>query len=158
MTQVLRPGSYYAFDTVSDPSKPKPVLVVEVTGEESDEEIEGGDTVEATEYSFRADPLSSGETEVVFRNAGTQPHQMSIAPLKPGKTAKDVEDLYKTEDVIPPFDPEAMKSTGALEGGESQSVTLGLPPGRYVMICYLTDREGGKGHHLEGMIDEVEVK
>jgi hypothetical protein len=156
-TQVLRPGSYYAFD-IDSAGKAKPLFIVEVTGEESDEEIEGSDTIEATEYAFSADPLSSGVTEVVFRNAGAQPHQVTIAPLKDNATAKDVEDYYKTEDDIAPFYPTAVKSTGALEAGESQLVTLGLAPGRYVILCYLTDREGSPGHHFKGMIDEVEVK
>jgi hypothetical protein len=31
-------------------------------------------------------------------------------------------------------------------------------PGRYVLFCPLTDREGGKSHDQEGLLTTVEVK
>ena len=45
-----------------------------------------------------------------------------------------------------------------LEGGEGQLVTLDLKPGRYVLFCFITDRQGGPPHALKGMVDEVEVE
>ena len=36
--------------------------------------------------------------------------------------------------------------------------TLDLEPGRYVLYCFITDREGGPPHAFKGMIDEVEVE
>ena len=44
-----------------------------------------------------------------------------------------------------------------LEGGESQLVTLNLKPGKYVLYCFISDRQGGPPHALQGMVDEVEV-
>ncbi len=45
-----------------------------------------------------------------------------------------------------------------LEGGEAQLVTLDLEPGRYVLFCFISDRQGGQPHALKGMVDEVEVE
>ena len=44
-----------------------------------------------------------------------------------------------------------------IEGGESQLVEMDLEPGRYVMLCFISDRQGGPPHALKGMVDEVEI-
>lgn len=63
------------------------------------------------------------------------------APLSGDSTAKDVEQAFKSEKGKPPFDEENFQSTAVLEGGESQLVTLDLKPGRYVLFCFITDRQ-----------------
>jgi hypothetical protein len=45
-----------------------------------------------------------------------------------------------------------------IEGGEGQLVTLYLKPGRYVLFCFISDRQGGPPHAIKGMVDEVEVE
>lgn len=160
VTQVLQPGKYYAFSTEgSGAPDPKTVPVTEVTGEESDEEIDEADgTVEASEYVFETDGLPSGATEIAFDNAGAQPHHLIASPLKGDATAEDVEKFFKTEQGAPPLEEKGTKSTAVLEGGEGQLVTLDLEPGRYALYCFITDRQGGPPHAFKGMIDEVEVK
>jgi hypothetical protein len=130
---------------------------VEVTGETSDETVEADETVDAFEYGFKADQLSAGKTEIAFENTGAQPHHLLAAPLLGDKTAKDVEAAFKSEGK-PPFDEEGFLSTAVVEGGEGQLVTLDLKPGRYVLFCFITDRQGGPPHALKGMVDEVEVR
>jgi hypothetical protein len=160
VTQVLEPGTYYAFNTEGsqDQSDPASVPVVEVTGDASDETVEADETVDAFEYGFKAEQLSAGKTEVAFDNTGTQPHHLLAAPLTGDSTAEDVERAFKSEKGKPPFDEEGFLSTAVLEGGEDQLVTLDLKPGRYVLFCFITDRQGGPPHALKGMVDEVEVK
>lgn len=160
VTQVLEPGTYYAFDTEGSEGPPDPESVpsVEVSGEASDEEVEGDSTVSAFEYGFEADELSSGEVEVAFENSGAQPHHLLYAPLTGDATADDVERFLDNEKGKPPFDEDNVKNTAVIEGGEGQLVTLDLGPGRYVLLCFISDRQGGPPHALKGMVDEVEVE
>lgn len=159
VTQVLQPGDYYAFNTEGGRPDAKTVAVTEVSGEESDEEIEEGDaTVEAAEYVFNAETLPSGEVEIAFDNIGAQPHHLIASPIKGDATAEDVEAAFKEEKGPPPLSEKGTLSTAVLEGGEAQLVTMDLEPGRYALYCFITDREGGPPHALKGMVDEVEVE
>ncbi|HEU4736868.1 MAG TPA: hypothetical protein VFS48_07590 [Solirubrobacterales bacterium] len=158
VTQVLEPGTYYAFNTEGDLPEADSVPVVEVSGETSDETVEADETVDAFEYGFEADQLSAGQTEIAFDNTGAQPHHLLAAPLTGDATADDVAEAFKSEKGKPPFDEKGFQSTAVLEGGEGQLVTLDLKPGRYVLFCFITDRQGGPPHALKGMVDEVEVR
>jgi hypothetical protein len=158
VTQVLEPGTYYAFNTEGDLPAANEVPAVEVSGESSDEAVEADETVEAFEYGFEADQLPAGEVEVAFDNTGAQPHHLLAAPLTGDSTADDVEKAFESEKGQPPFDEEGFQSTAVIEGGEAQLVTLDLEPGRYVLFCFISDREGGPPHALQGMVDEVEVE
>ncbi|HEU5063433.1 MAG TPA: hypothetical protein VFT79_09825 [Solirubrobacterales bacterium] len=157
--QVLQPGDYYAFNTSGGPPDAKTAAVTEVTGDESDAEVEEGDaTVEAAEYVFNAETLPSGNVEIAFDNIGAQPHHLIASPIKGDATAEEVEAAFKEEKGPPPLEEKGTKSTAVLEGGEAQLVTLGLEPGRYALYCFITDREGGPPHAIKGMVDEVEVE
>jgi uncharacterized cupredoxin-like copper-binding protein len=159
VTQVLQPGNYYAFNTSGGPPSPQATALTEVTGEESDAEIEEGDaTVEAAEYVFNTDTLPSGEVEIAFDNIGAQPHHLIASPIKGNATAEEVEKAFKEEKGAPPLEEKGTLSTAVLEGGEGQLVTMDLEPGRYALYCFITDREGGPPHALKGMVDEVEVE
>jgi hypothetical protein len=159
VTQVLKPGTYYAFETESEGEPtPSSVPAMDVTGEASDETVEADETVSAFDYGFKSQQLSSGKTEIAFDNTGAQPHHLLAAPLSGDSTAEDVEKAFKSEKGKPPYDEKAFQSTTVLEGGEDQLVTLDLKPGRYVFFCFVTDREGGPPHALKGMVDEIEVK
>jgi hypothetical protein len=159
VTQVLQPGAYYAFNTEGGMPDAKTVGVTEVTGESSDEEIDGGEaTVEADEYLFEAETLPSGEVEVAFDNVGAEPHHLIASPIKGDATAEEVERAFKEEKGPPPLIEKGTFSTAVLEGGEGQLTTMDLEPGRYALYCFITDREGGAPHALMGMVDEVEVE
>lgn len=159
VTQVLKPGTYYAFNTETDgPPDAGSVPALEVTGEEVDEEVGGEATVTAGEYAFETEELSSGEVEIDFDNAGAQPHHLIASPLKGDATAEQVEAFFKTEKGEPPLEEKGTRSTAVIEGGEGQAVTLDLEPGRYVLYCFISDRQGGPPHALKGMVDEVEVQ
>jgi hypothetical protein len=161
-TQVMQPGTYYAFDLEAGKPDPKSVPTIEVTGDEEDVTLEGDATVTAVdqddEYAFEADSLPSGKAEYVFENDGEQPHHMLIAPIEGDATAEDVETFFKTEKGKPPISEEGGFDTAVIEGGESQLVEVNLKPGRYAFFCFISDRDGGKPHALKGMVDEIEVE
>lgn len=158
VTQVLQPGTYYAFNAEGRPDAEK-VATLEVTGEASEETVEGGTTVTAGEYVFESDgPLPAGKNEIVFDNIGAQPHHLLASKLVGDATAEEVEDFFKSEEGQPPLSEDGTQATAVLEGGEAQLVTLDLEPGRYVLYCFINDRQGGPPHALKGMVDEIEVK
>jgi len=157
VTQVLQPGTYYALSTEGRPS-PESLAVVEVSGEESGDELPEADaTVTAVEYGFDAEALPSGKIEVDFENDGAQPHHLLASRLIGDSTAADVERFFKTEKGKPPL-REENQATAVIEGGEGQTVTLDLKPGRYAFYCFISDRQGGPPHAFKGMVDEFEVK
>jgi hypothetical protein len=157
VTQVLQPGTYYALSTEGRPSA-KSVAVVEVSGEESDDELPEADaTVTAVEYGFDAEELPSGTVEIDFENDGAQPHHLLASQLIGDSTAADVERFFKTEKGKPPLREEG-EATAVIEGGEGQTVTFNLKPGRYAFYCFISDRQGGPPHVFKGMVDEFEVK
>lgn len=160
VTQVLEPGTYYAFNTEGDgPPDPKSVPEIKVSGEASADELGEGDaTVSAVDYGFETEELPAGRVEVAFENSGEEPHHLIASPIVGDSTAKDVESFFKTEKGKPPLQEKGTQATAVLEGGESQLVTLDLKPGRYALYCFITDREGGPPHVFKGMVDEVEVR
>ena len=153
VTQVLRPGTYYPFNSQAGTVTPKFV----VKGEESDAELEADATITAIDYGFEAEGLSSGRTEIAYENAGEEPHQLLIAPLLGDSTAEDAERFFKDEKGKAPLDQDAVQSTSVIEGGETQLMTLDLKPGRYVLYCFVGDRQGSEPHALKGQVDEVEL-
>jgi hypothetical protein len=159
VTQALMPGTYYAVDLEGEgPPKAENVPAIEVSGEESSEEIEADATVTAVDYAFETDQLPSGEVEIDFDNAGEQPHHLIASPLVGDASAEEVEAFFKTEKGEPPLEEEGTLSTAVLEGGEAQAVSFDLEPGRYAFYCFISDREGGPPHVFKGMVDEVEVE
>lgn len=158
VTQVLEPGTYFALSTAGGGPDPGSLASTEVTGDESDEELEADATVTASEYRFEADGVEAGKNEIDFSNAGAQPHHLLISKLIGNATAEDVEKALKSESGQPPLEEKGGLATAVIEGGESQLVALDLKPGRYALLCFISDREGGPPHAVKGMVDEVEVE
>lgn len=160
VTQVLKPGTYYAFYTEGEAgpiNQPLPA-VVKINGEESDDEVEGKPTVRAFEYGFEAGTLTAGGVEVDFDNTGKQPHHLIASKFAGNGTIAEAEKYLKTEKGKNPLTEQGFQVTSVLEGGEAQAVTLNLEPGRYAFYCFVADRKGGQPHLFKGMIEEVEVE
>ncbi len=158
VTQVLEPGTYYALSTAGSGPDPASLASLEVSGDESDEELEADATVTASEYQFEADGLKAGENEIDFSNAGAQPHHLLISKLVGDATAEDLEKAIKSNSGKPPIEEKGGVATAVIEGGESQLVDFDLKPGRYAFYCFISDRQGGPPHALKGMVDEFEIE
>jgi hypothetical protein len=137
------------------------VAEIEVTGEAGGElPPSAGPQIRASDYSFETFSLRSGTTEVVFQNIGKQPHHVVAAPLNEGASIEDVEKAFQEEEGggPPPFDEEAAESTAVLDGDQAQIAQMNLKPGRYVLLCFVSDRQGGPPHVAKGMIAEATVR
>lgn len=160
-TQILEPGTYYAFNTSSRgrPAAPEPI---EVTGDAAGAELPAEPaTITASEYTFETEGLSADAAEVTFENAGEEPHHVIAAPLVEGATVEDAEQFFTTEgrpQGPPPVDFKRQLDTSVVEGGDSQVVDLPFESGEYALVCFISDREGGPPHVVDGMIVAAQVK
>lgn len=153
VTQELAPGSYVVFDIDTNA-----YTELEVTGDSGSGEVAGdGGTIDATEYEFTSTGLQAGKSRVLFENTGGQPHFIAGIGLKPGSTIADARKFFRTEKGEPPIDESRNFNTAVLDGGAEQSVELELQDGKYALLCFVPDREGGPPHVVKGMISEAVV-
>jgi plastocyanin len=154
-TVQLEPGTYAVADIQSD----APVIAeFEVTGEAAGEPPTAPAKIEAKEYEFSATGLTAGATTVQFENAGQQPHHAEAVAIKGDATIEDVAKSFEDQSAPPPIDESKSFGMGVLDPGKTETIELDLAAGRYAVICFIPDREGGPPHVAKGMISEVEVK
>lgn len=113
------------------------------------------------ENSFEISGLKVGMNRVHLINKGDEIHHAVLFPIQPGKTLADVKKAFTgPPSGPPPVDFENGAGTAVIDGDTEQVADLVLrKPGRYAVVCFLTDRDGkGKPHLAEGMLKEVEVR
>jgi len=169
--QTLAPGTYYAIDALKDgpPDNPKipsharlgATARFVVTGPERSRELPSTPAaITAREYDFKITALKAGPNRVRFQNAGKEPHHAILFPVLTGKTFADAKRFLASERSSgpPPLDFERATGTTSLEGGGEQITELNLRAGTYAVVCFLTDRRGGKDHIAQGQIAEAIVR
>ena len=85
---------------------------------------------------------------------------MIAAPYRPGATLAEVRNALRREQgsAEPPLDFENLSNTARLDGGTKQITELDLEkPGKYALLCFVSDRKGGPPHVAQGMIAEITV-
>lgn len=153
VTQDLAPGQYLVADIDTNAN-----AEFEVTGDSGSGELASdGGTIDATEYQFTSTGLKAGTNRVLFDNIGGEPHFIAGVGLRPGSTIADVRKFFKTEKGEPPIDESRNFTTAVLDGGTKQSVELELEDGKYALLCFVPDREGGPPHVVKGMISGAVV-
>lgn len=154
VTEVLTPGNYVVLNTDTGLH-----AEMKVTGSGSGSAPSAAAKVTAKEYSFTATGLKTGKQKVEFDNMGKQPHFMVAAPIAPGKTIDDVKKAFASHKGPPPIDEKAGVDTAVLDGGTKQVADLDFKKkGKYALLCFVSDRQGGPPHAAKGMISPAEVK
>ena len=123
-------------------------------GGDDDGEGAGDGTVQVTlqEWAIAANPTSVGAGEVTFEaeNIGPDdPHEVVVV-----KTDLAPDALPTNEDGSVNEDGEGVEALGEIEEfpvGETQSMTLDLEAGSYVLICNIYDADEMEAHYQEGM-------
>jgi hypothetical protein len=174
-TQNLAPGRYVIWDDEGGDDGDAPGNdelgakgEFTVTGEASDAVLpkvaatvtatdSGTDTKNKT-YGFEFKGLKAGTNQVRFENTGDQLHHALFFPIIDNKTIAQVEKAFASESGPPPVDFEKGVGTTVIDGGIAQNISLDLPAGRYAVICFLSDRKGGKSHADQGMLEELTVE
>jgi hypothetical protein len=167
--QRLEPGRYYILDTdepagdkVKSYAETGATAALEVTGEAGAAELPETDAkVTAKDYTFAVSGLKAGKNQIEFTNAGRQPHHLMAFPYRKGATLDEVKQVFTEEGEgsgPPPLDFAGATRSATLESGDEQIVELDLERGKYALVCFLSDREGGPPHAVKGMIVEAAVE
>ena len=166
-------GALAEFEVTAGEDGPLPASTATITAatdeaaeeaaEEADEAAKGTDEHAKHEHSFEISGLKAGKNRVRFVNKGKELHHAVLFPILPGKTIADVEKFFMQQGRPtgpPPADFENAVNTATVEGDTEQVADLVLAkPGKYAVVCFLTDRDGkGKPHFAEGMLEEADVK
>jgi len=163
-TQVLPPGNYYvvASPETDGPSKPQTKAMKVEGGESSGELPATTATVTAKEYQFQATGLKTGKNQVRFTNDGEQLHHIIAFQVAPGKTIADLKKFFASEgrpSGPPPFVQGTDTGTAVIDGGTEQVTDLTFAkPGKWALVCFISDRKGGPPHVAKGMLTEVTVQ
>jgi uncharacterized cupredoxin-like copper-binding protein len=115
---------------------------------------DGGGTVNVTlqEFSVATDPATVDAGEVVFEATNEGPddvHEFVVF-----RTDLDPTELPTDENGAVVETGEGVELIGEIEDipvGETQSVTLDLEAGNYVLICNIWDEDEQEAHYQEGM-------
>lgn len=108
-----------------------------------------------------AGKLTAGLQSITFASKGkTTQHLIEVARLIGNPANAKIIQALKKHGPPPPFlDRSSFSGTAILDSGKSQVTPLSLSkPGTYVLLCRLTDRDGGKAHFEEGLLTRVTVK
>ena len=163
-TQRLRPGNYIVYDAPFQNEGQG--LKFGVASFKVEGEADGADLptaaakIEAYEYGFRVSGLTAGKNTIEFSNTGREPHHVIAVPYRPGATLAKVRKAFRREGgAEPPLDFEHTSYTARIAGGTKQITELALgKPGKYALLCFVSNRKGGPPHVAQGMIAEITVR
>jgi plastocyanin len=164
-TQRLRPGNYIVYDApFQNEGQGLKFGVASFTVEgEADDGAElptAAAKIEAYDYGFRVSGLTVGKNTIEFSNTGREPHHVIAVLYRPGATLAEVRKAFAREGgAEPPLDFEHTFYTARIAGGTKQITELDLDkPGKYALLCFVSDRKGGPPHVAQGMIAELTVR
>ena len=162
-TQTMEPGNYAVVCFVEGPDHVphlakgmmKP-LTVAATPNANMTEPTADVTMTLNDYSFTlSKPLAAGRQMIKVENAASQPHEIVLIQLAPGKTIQDVAKWVADMKGPPPGKP-----IGGIPGftkGKNAYFEVSLEPGDYGMICFVPDAKDGKPHFEHGMMQQIKV-
>jgi hypothetical protein len=103
------------------------------------------------DYGFEfSKPLTRGPHVVAVRDSSSQPHEIEIVKLAPGKTGEDFLKWMADPKGPPPGTP--MGGSAMQAPGTTDYIRVDLQPGTYLYICFVPDARDGKPHFMHGMM------
>ena len=109
------------------------------------------------DYAFGlSTPLTAGRRTIRVENAAAQPHEVELVKLAPGKTTQDLM-AWMQQGMEGPPPASAVGGVAGLASGLSNTFTVDVTPGEYVLICFVPDAKDGKPHFMHGMVQTVTV-
>lgn len=165
-TTLLTPGHYAVLCRVVSPDGVAHVMkgmirefdIVAAGAGAADSLPAATDTVMLIDYGFSTDrPLTSGHHTIRVENAGTQPHELVMLKLAPGKTPADFGKWGLSGRLGP---PPALPIGGVefLDQGAGGVFAVDLGPGDYGFICFVPDAKDGKRHFMHGMMTQFALQ
>lgn len=115
-------------------------------------------TITARDFSFSSDhPLRVGPQTVRMHNSGRQAHEIVFVQLASGATTQDFLDAFVPGNP----DNQAGRHIGGVTGlapGQEGFFSVDLQPGRYGLICFLSDPVTRTPHFAHGMLLDMDVR
>jgi len=114
--------------------------------------------VTATDYTWTiSKPILAGRRVLrVVTSAKSQPHEVVIMRLAPGKTAQDV--LAWSAHPAGPPPAVSVEGVAALGPKMVNYAAIDFKRGHYLFICFFPDAKDGKTHAAHGMVKDVVVR
>jgi hypothetical protein len=114
-------------------------------------------TMTLTDYAFQLSrPLTRGRHVLRVRNAASQPHEVFVVRLAPGKTAAEALAWVEKMQGPPPMQP--LGGVVGMATGVANDIALDLTPGEYALFCFIPDARDGKPHVAHGMVRQFSVR
>jgi plastocyanin len=116
-------------------------------------------TVDMVDFAFApSSPITAGEHTIRVVVAGTQPHELLVVKLDPGKTAQDFAAAFEAG--APPGPPPGLPLGGVsgMDVGQEGTFSTDFEPGNYAFICFMPDPASGELHYDLGMTSEFSVQ
>jgi hypothetical protein len=108
------------------------------------------------DYGFTfSQPITSGHHTIKVENAGTQPHELVLVRLDPGKKAEDF--IHWADKMTGPPPGHLMSGLAGITPGSTAYVSDDFTPGPYALVCFYPDAKDGKPHFMHGMIQTMTV-
>ena len=166
---VLEEGTYHVVDLgepegddVQSHAESGATATLEVTSGDDDAELPEVDaSIEMADFDFVTDGLQVGTNRFLLRNTGEELHHTLVVPINEGATFDQFKEYITSEEANsgpPPADFEKLQATAVLDAGREQVGELTLEPGRYALVCFLTNRAGGPPHAALGMVSELTIE
>jgi uncharacterized cupredoxin-like copper-binding protein len=155
-------GALAEFEVTEGQPGELPQTSASIVAEDDGEHGEAGEGEEAGEHEhgFETTGLKAGKNTLLFDNRSDELHHALMVPILGDTTLEEVGEALASEEPPsgpPPVDFENAVVTSVLDGKTKEVTEMELRAGRYALLCFLSDREGGKPHVAEGMLEEVMV-
>lgn len=169
VTENLRPGTYYVWDDVQtflSGTWPPVLATLTVTKGGQGHRLYAPMQVTATSADrFIAPVRWPHKGAYLFRNVSDSFHIMDIVPVAPGTTDQQLQALFDADSNEPPQDIQsALFAAGSAGGndtvapGDTIRLSYNLPPGRYVILCWVPDDVTGMPHAYMGMHQVITLR
>jgi hypothetical protein len=155
VTENLTPGTYYLMDLANQAVPPKltTLTVRSATARiEQDSDLRSQLTVWATSADRFVAPRNwPHKGTYTFKNVSDTLHMMDIVRVKQGTTDADISAFFAGTTKNVPFAQGPSGGNDVTSPGVTLQVSYNLPPGTYVLLCFVADDVTGMPHALMGM-------
>ncbi len=159
-TVPLAAGNYVAMGNAPDGKGTGPVAEVTVGPEASGAApARVNSRLTLFDYGFKGATRISGRSTLQIKNDGQNFHFVAGVRLNPGVNADQIVRLFTGRGPAPQGEPgQFVNLLGIVSPDTTNAVKLRLPPGRYVIACFYSDRHSaGREHAKFGMARKLTV-
>jgi len=108
-------------------------------------------TVTMVDFAFQpSGPFTSGHHVIKVVNDGSQPHEMEVVQLAPGKTMDDLAKWGQT--YAGPLPGTSLGGAAPMSPGQVEYVPFDFTAGNYALLCFVIDPKNHMPHLAEGMV------